>query len=185
MSDQYLGEIRAVAFTYPPYGWALCNGALLSISQYSALFALLGTTYGGNGQSTFGLPNLLGRCIVGAGQSTTGATYVQGQAAGIESTVLIASNLPSHAHSVSPPVSNALGTQADPTGAYLAQPNTGVSVQRGATPQPTFGYTTPSTGVGPVYSTGLVGGNTPISIVSPYQSLLYVIALTGIFPSRN
>src|SRR5580692_9941987 len=98
MSDQYLGEIRIFAGNFAPVGWALCQGQVLPISEYSALFSIIGTTYGGNGTTTFNLPNLAGRCVRGLGTSTTGTTYVEGQAAGTENVTLLQANLPPHAH---------------------------------------------------------------------------------------
>jgi microcystin-dependent protein len=181
MSEPFLGEIRAVGFNFAPNGWFLCNGQLLQISQYQALFALLGTTYGGNGVQTFGLPNLQGRVVVGTGSGAGLPTYAWGQVGGSASVTLTAANLPAHTHPYSDYVSSALADQTDPTGAIPAQSNPG---GRGATA--TASYTkTASTGTGVAQQTGpSQGGGTPVSIEPPYLSVYYIIAWTGIFPSR-
>src|SRR5580692_1693042 len=98
MDQPFIGAIVLFCGNFAPAGWALCNGQVLSISQYTALFSILGTTYGGNGTTTFNLPNLAGRCVLGLGTSTTGTTYVEGQAAGTENVTLLQANLPPHAH---------------------------------------------------------------------------------------
>ncbi|RYY14457.1 MAG: phage tail protein, partial [Cytophagaceae bacterium] len=100
MDSPYLGEIRSIAFGFAPKGWALCNGQLLAVNQNQALFSLLGTTYGGNGQTTFALPNLQGRVPVGTGQLPGGTTYTLGMMAGTESVSLQQGQLPPHTHAV-------------------------------------------------------------------------------------
>jgi microcystin-dependent protein len=99
MADAYIGEIMQVAFNYAPRNWALCQGQQVAVSQNQALFALVGTLYGGNGVSTFGLPDSRGRAFIGWGQSNTGTNYVIGQMAGTESTTLTTANMPAHNHS--------------------------------------------------------------------------------------
>ena len=101
MSDPYLGEIRMVGFNYAPYGWAFCAGQTMSVPQNAALFALLGVIYGGNGQTTFQLPDLRGRSPVGMGQGPGLSNIVLGEAAGTESTTLTMSNMPTHTHTAS------------------------------------------------------------------------------------
>jgi len=110
MSDQYVGEIRMTGFNFAPQGWALCNGQTLPIAQNNALFALIGTTYGGNGSTNFNLPNLQGRVPVHQGTGTGLTTAVIGESAGTETVTLLATNLPSHSHLITPPVSNVAGT---------------------------------------------------------------------------
>src|SRR6185437_10021330 len=101
MADQYLSEIRVFGFGFPPKGWALCNGQLLSIQQNQALFSLLGTTYGGNGVTTFALPNLMSRTMFGTGTSpTSGANYVLGEPGGVENVTLLTTQIPQHIHTV-------------------------------------------------------------------------------------
>jgi microcystin-dependent protein len=173
MANQYLGEIRMVGFNFAPVGWALCNGQLLSIAQNNALFALLGTTYGGNGTTTFGLPNLQGRGPVHQG-SNGFASYVLGQLSGTENVTLLSNNMPIHNHLVN--CNSAGGNQATPGGGLLAVESTGTSSD----------YTTAAADstMNPAMI-GNAGGNVPFSIVQPYLCVNFIIALTGIFPSRN
>ena len=98
MSEPFLGEIRMVGFNFAPQGWAFCQGQIMSIAQNTALFSLLGTMYGGNGQTTFGLPDLQGRSPVGIGQGPGLSPIVQGEMAGTENVTLLASNMPMHTH---------------------------------------------------------------------------------------
>lgn len=115
--DPFLGEIRMVGFNFAPVGWALCNGQLLSISQYAALFSLLGTMFGGNGTSTFALPNLQSRVPIHQGQGLGLSSYVMGQQAGTENVTLTVSQIPAHNHMVG--VSNLPGSASDPTNNIL------------------------------------------------------------------
>jgi microcystin-dependent protein len=212
MSDQYLGEIRMVGFNFAPIGWALCNGQTLSISANNALFALLGTTYGGNGTTNFNLPDLQGRLPLHAGAGAGLPVYVQGQKAGAESIVLTQQQMPLHTHTAtftpsggggSPSVSvtingsSAEGTTSSPTGNYLA----GTTNQAGRPPLYASGSPTPPTGLGAIAGVSATisgvsggggtvtnaptGGNLPISIEPPYLAVYFIIALTGIFPSRG
>src|SRR5215213_9505849 len=98
MSDQFVGEVRLVGFNFAPTGWALCNGQLLPISQNTALFSLLGTTYGGDGKSTFALPDIRGQVVVGPGQSPGTSEYYEGQAGGSQDVTLLNSEMPAHNH---------------------------------------------------------------------------------------
>jgi microcystin-dependent protein len=182
MSDPYLGEIRIFAGNFAPQGWALCQGQTLSISANSALFSLLGTTYGGNGMSTFNLPNLCGRCVLGFGQSTTGTTYVEGQASGTENVTLTQANLPQHTHPYAPAVNNANATVNDPTGAIPAAVNSGTG--REPTQYPAYTKNA-STGTALAQQTGVAGQGLPVSNMQPYLVINYIIALTGIFPPRG
>lgn len=180
MSDQYLGEIRLVGFNFAPVGWAMCDGQLLSIAQNTALFALLGTTYGGNGVSTFALPNLQSRVAVGMGQGAGLSPYTIGQTGGTENTSLSLSNLPAHTHPLLG--STATGTQSSPAGAAIAQINAGTARE----PQIALGYSpgTPSSTMASG-SIGSTGNGVPFNIVQPYLAMNYIIALQGIFPSRS
>jgi len=168
--DYFLGQIIPVAFDFAPRGWAQCNGQLLPINQNQALFALLGTTYGGNGTTNFALPDLRGRMIVGVGQGSGTANVAQGERAGTENTQLLVANLPNHIHAIN--ANSGAGTASDPTGNVPA--NTGaVDKEYGSTPNTAMS------------STGLTGGNVPIANMKPYTPVFYVIALQGVFPSRN
>ncbi len=169
MSSPFLAEIRIMSFNFAPRGWALCNGQLLPINQNQALFSLLGTTYGGNGQTTFALPDLRSRAPLHFGQGT-GLTFRNlGETGGAETHTLQSAEMPAHSHLVS--VSNAPGAATTPAGNFFA-------ANRG-------GYSdTPSTALhsGAV---GVAGGSQAHANLSPYLTLSFCIALQGIFPSRN
>jgi microcystin-dependent protein len=182
MSQQYLGEIRMTGFNFAPVGWALCQGQALSISQNTALFSLLGTTYGGNGTSTFNLPDLQGRVPISWGNGAGLSPVVIGEKAGSNNVSILLANLPSHNHPLN--VSNATATASDPTGAFLAQPNTSTNPRSpGST---TAGYVTGNpTGQAAPGAIGNIGSSQPLSVAPPFLVVNFIIALTGIFPSRN
>jgi len=177
---------------FAPNGWQYCAGQTLAISQYSALFALLGTTYGGNGTTTFQLPDFRGRIPVGAGQGPGLSTYVIGQKSGNESVSILTNNLPSHVHPVTSltvtiSASNAQATANVPVAgtSTIAAPNdplSGDSINAFNNSAPNVALTTAGTASG---STGPTGGNLPVSVIQPYLAVNYIIALVGIFPSRN
>ena len=166
MSEPFLSEIKVVSFNFPPKGWALCNGQFLPINQNQALFALLGTTYGGNGQTTFALPNLRGRVPIHIGNGHT-----LGEAAGSTSVTVNIQQLATHMHGLQAS-SNSTGTTADPTGCFLAPVNGG------------YGPAANLTALHPGCVTS-VGGSQPHNNMMPYLVLNFIIALQGIFPSRN
>ena len=172
VADNFLGEIRMVGFTFAPRGWAFCNGQLMPISQNTALFSLLGTTYGGDGQSTFALPDLRGRVPIHFGQAPGLSNYVQGEVTGTEAVTLTTNELPSHAHSVAPLTSKNEQTTNRPDGAYPTVGGIYASGQNGNAPM----AATPS---------AATGGNQPHPNLQPLLVVNFVIALTGIFPSRN
>ncbi|MCW2758588.1 MAG: tail collar protein [Nocardioidaceae bacterium] len=165
MSQPFIGEIKLVSFNFPPRGWAFCNGQLLPINQNQALFSILGTMYGGDGQTTFALPNLKGRTMIHAGNG-----YVQGQNGGAESHTLTINEMPQHVH---PPVATtARATTGDPTNAIWAT-------------TPTAAYAPAPNGLMADTATADSGGSQPHENRPPFLVLNYVIALVGIFPSRN
>lgn len=166
MSNPYIGEIRMVGFNYAPQGWALCNGQLLSIAEYTALFQLLGTTYGGDGQNTFALPNLQGRIPFHQGNS-----YVIGQIAGSETATLTTTQLPAHTHPLA--ASSSAGTQATPTGGYWAQSSLGAYSTEAAA------NSMAATAI------GNTGGSQPHDNMPPFLVINFVISLFGIFPTQN
>ncbi|UVJ40767.1 phage tail protein [Arthrobacter sp. CJ23] len=168
MSEPFIGEIRLVGFNFEPRGWAYCNGQLLSISQNTALFSLLGTMYGGNGQSTFALPDLRGRAALHSGQGPGLSSYVQGETLGQETTQLLASNLPPHTHG----------------GAFASTAETTDRPAAGMAPAPGGSYGPPDSGVS-LAPTQAAGSGLPFENIQPSLVLNYVIALEGIFPSRN
>ncbi|MEO7261877.1 MAG: tail fiber protein [Jatrophihabitantaceae bacterium] len=169
MSDPYIGEIKLISFTYPPRGWAFCNGQLLPINQNQALFSILGTMYGGNGQTNFALPNLQGRVPIHQGVNQ--GSYNVGQTAGELAHTLTINEIPSHVH---PAVaqSTASNPGVSPAGAIWA-----------TAPQAAFAPA-PNTQMNPsAVSTN--GGSQPHENMPPYLVLNFAIALVGIFPSRN
>ena len=171
MSEPFLGEIRLMSFAFPPKGWALCNGQLLPINQNQALFAILGTTYGGNGQTTFALPNLQGRVPVDAGQGPGLNSYTLGQSGGEEAHTLTLDEWVSHSHVLN-------GTRVD---GNTAVPN-GVLPAVGTEAYSTAG---PDTVLNAASMTGGSPGSQAHENRQPFLTLNYVIALQGIFPSQN
>jgi microcystin-dependent protein len=165
---------------FAPKNWAYCDGQLLSIAQNSALFSLLGTTYGGNGVNTFALPDLRGRTPVGTGQGSGISNVTLGQVQGTESTTLNISNLPPHVHdgaiSIKLQADNTTGDSADPAN-EVPSIFPGMYATTGAN----------ATMQSPVYSVNIggAGGSQPVSILEPYLTLNYVICLYGLYPSRN
>jgi microcystin-dependent protein len=179
MADPYLGEIRMVGWNFAANGWALCNGQLMSINQYSALFSLLGTTYGGDGQVTFGLPNLQGRVPIHQGSGAGLSPYVTGQSAGNEQVSLMLGEIPQHNHLVG--VSNLPGAIPDPTGAILAQGNSGSD--RSAVLVSDY-VSSAATGTLAPTAISMAGSSLPHNNIQPYLCVNFIIALQGIFPSR-
>lgn len=176
-----LAEIRIFAGNFAPLSWAFCNGALLSIAENTALFSLLGTTYGGDGQVTFALPDLRGRIAVGTGQGAGLSNYDLGQMAGVENVTLLSINLPSHTHtaqgSVTPKAQiGAGGTQNTPSGGYYSVSQTDLY----ASAHNNVGGGTPFN-----FSLGITGGSQPHPNLMPYLVMNYIIAVEGIYPSRN
>jgi microcystin-dependent protein len=163
----------AFGFTFAPRGWAMCNGQILPIAQNTALFALLGTTYGGNGQTTFALPNLQSRVNIHFGQGPGLSNYDLGQAAGSESVTLTVNNLAAHAHAFAPPCVNDDATLGIPTGKSPATSATNVYANPTGSATMAPGNTSPA------------GGNQPFAILPPYLAINWCIALEGLFPSRN
>ena len=166
MSTPYLGQLLLVGFNYAPKGWAFCNGQLLPINQNQAIFSLLGTTYGGNGTTNFALPNLQGRVAI-----SSSSNYVLGQSAGTESVTLLTTQMPAHTHTL---------TVSSASGGTLQTPQ-GNTV--GTTSAPAY-----SLSAGSAMDTGAIsnyGSSQPHENRQPYLTLNWVIALSGIFPSRN
>lgn len=181
MASPFVAEIRIFAGNFAPIGWALCNGQLLAISQNTALFSLLGTNFGGNGTSNFGLPNLQGSAPLGPGQGPGLSPYVIGQSGGAPTETLITSEMPSHAHtpaclSTSPNPAPLLspggnvwavtGTRRTPSNMFKANPPGATAAMNGA-------------------AIGTAGGNTPHNNLQPYLAISFIIALQGVFPARN
>jgi|HubBroStandDraft_1064217.scaffolds.fasta_scaffold120849_2 microcystin-dependent protein len=178
--DPFLGEIRMVGFNFAPNGWALCNGQLLAISSNTALFSLLGTTFGGNGVSTFGLPNLQSRVPIHQGQGVGLSVYTMGEMAGFENITLITNQIPAHNHLMA--INNANANQTDPTGGLLSKTNNGDRTSPLA--YPTYSNAA-STGNLANNAISMTGGNLPHSNLQPFLVVNFIIALNGIFPSRS
>jgi microcystin-dependent protein len=204
--DPYIGEIRWVAFTFAPQGWAECNGQIMSIAQNTALFSLLGTTYGGNGQTTFALPDMRGRFPMHVGQGPGLSNRDQGEVSGAEAHSLSVQEMPAHDHaigthahnvpalSVGLQASSAAATSVDPAGNVLAA----ATVTGNGNPKVTkiynSGPATVSLGVGGTTTPTLTdsaagvvsptGGTQPHSIMPPFLAVRCIIATQGIFPSR-
>ncbi len=174
MSDPFMAEVRAFCFNFAPKGWAFCAGQLLPISQNTALFSLLGTTYGGDGRSTFGLPDLQGcRVPLGAGQGQGLSDRIIGEVGGNPYVTLIDSEMPAHLHSIS----------ATPSPADVSSPTPTTALAR-TTGKP--GYAAPNNLTPLAMQTiGPVGGSQPHNNLMPYVVLNYCIALQGIFPPRQ
>lgn len=175
MAQPFVGQIIAVGFNFAPDGWLLCNGQLLPISQYDVLFNLIGTTYGGDGQSTFAVPNLCGRVAVNQGQGPNLSSYVLGQAAGSESVTLNAGQIGGHSHALM--ASSLAGTTTTPgTTTALAQ-NAQPAVEMYDTVAPNTSLA--ATSITPA------GGNQPHENRQPYLAINYIIAWAGVFPPHS
>lgn len=183
--DDFIGVVKLFAGNFAPRGWAFCNGQLLSIAQYSAVFALLGTTYGGNGQTTFALPNLQGRVALGSGNSG-GSNYVLGEVAGTPSVSVLTSNMPAHTHVASSvlKVSNTTASAVVPSATTSLGQAKDINTDNVAI-YSTGAATIPLEPTAVATTNQPTGGNVPISIMQPYLALSYIICLEGIFPSRN
>ncbi len=186
--DPFLGEIKMVGFNFAPKGYALCNGAIMSIQQNSALFALLGTTFGGDGINTFGLPDYRGRGPVGMGQGQgLSAPILQGERAGFESVTLTQGNLPTHTHAATTaglsasPAATTAGGGPSPTGAIFASPAAGDSFALPAAGDVTMAAI-PVTGTVTILP---AGSSQPVGVRNPYLGTNFVIATEGVYPSRN
>lgn len=180
-TEPYIGEISMFAGNFAPKNWAYCNGQLLSISQNTALFSILGTTYGGDGITTFALPDLRGRSPIGVGQGPGLGSYALGETGGTEKVTELISQMPAHSHTLTLNASTAAGTTNTPaSGAYLGK---AVTPDR----QEVNIYTItndPDTTIG-ASSTGVSGGSQQQDIRDPYLAINYIICLQGIYPSRD
>ena len=170
MAEPFLGQLMCVGFNFAPRGWAFCNGQIMAIAQNTALFSLLGTTYGGNGQTTFGLPDLRGRVALGFGQGPGLSNYTQGEVAGVETVTLNSQQMPLHNHAIN--ASNLDAADQTPGGNF---PSGGGAYNNPAPPRQAMNAA----------MCGNAGGNQPHENRQPYLVLNWVIALQGIFPSRN
>jgi microcystin-dependent protein len=169
MAEAYLGEIRMFAGNFGISGWQMCNGQTLSIQSNTALFSIIGTYYGGNGTSTFQLPNFQGRVPIHQGTGPGLSTYVIGEFSGTENVTLLYNNMPIHNHSVN--VVDGVASAGVPQNNFLAK----ATAYSGG----------PANGTMNPVVIGTAGGNVPINIIQPYLCVTFLIAVVGIFPSRN
>lgn len=177
MADPFVAEIRIFAFNFPPTGWAFCNGQILPISQNTALFSLLGVTYGGDGKSTFALPDMQGNSPMHPGQGPGLSLHDLGETSGTQTVTLLVSEIPLHAHSIGRAVTDQ-GNSITPVNSVWAQSAAG----RGSA---ALYHEAPATGkVNNFQSLGVAGGSLPHNNMQPYLTLNFCIALQGIFPAR-
>jgi microcystin-dependent protein len=187
MAEPFIAEIKLFAGNFAPRGYAFCNGQILSIAQNTALFSLIGTIYGGNGTTNFALPDLRGRTPIHWGQGTGLSNYDIGQVGGTEATTLLINQLPPHTHAATVGTlairaKNAPGNSQTPVGNVPANEAAGVTA--------TYSNAAPDASMNAAALSGApalanTGGGLPVSIVQPYLAVTYIIALEGIFPSRN
>jgi len=180
--DEYLAVIKLFGFQFAPRGWAYCDGSLLNVNTNTALFSLIGASFGGSGVQSFGLPDLRGRTAVGQGAAPGLQPYTIGQKAGAETVTLTLNQLPAHTHTFAQNVSASAGTTGVPTNAVPAQAATGSGPNASAIKL----YAASGSGVTLApQTTSSAGGNQAFSILQPYLVLNYSICISGIFPSRN
>jgi len=194
--EVFIGTIQSFAFNFAPRDWALCNGQTLSLSQYQTLFALIGVTYGGNGQTNFMLPNLQGRLPLGQGNGLGLTPRVMGEVSGTENVTPTLNNLPIHTHTLTGvtasttlqlanPASNPVNTPTA-TNSFIGTSGTGpgsaaiYSDQIGASPVPLQGVSTTVSG-----TISPAGNGMPLAVMNPFLAINFSIALQGYFPSRN
>jgi microcystin-dependent protein len=180
MSSPFVAEIRMFGFNFAPTGWAQCNGQLLPISQNTALFSLLGTFYGGDGKSTFALPNLQGSVGVNQGQGKGLQEWFLGQEQGSETETLLITEIPLHNHNIA--ASSANATVADPTGAVLGRGNFSFQGNNGAVQM--YSDSAPNTTMNQL-AVGVGGGGLPHNNLMPYLTVNFCIAMQGVFPPRQ
>lgn len=199
--DGYIGTIMLFGGNFAPRNWAFCSGQLLAITEFTALYSILGTTYGGDGRTTFGLPNLKGRAVVGQGTSSSGYNYRLGNSGGFETSTLDINHMPPHSHPNTltteespvivevaiPSVSNSDANLAKPVSPAVLGKMSGTSMYSNATPDNNLlpfnatGTITPAVTI----NNANAGGGAAFSILQPYSVLNYIICLQGMFPARN
>jgi microcystin-dependent protein len=171
MGQPFIGEIRMFGGSFAPAGWAFCDGQLLPISENDALFTLIGTIYGGDGQETFALPNLQSRLPLHQGTGPSGTSYIIGEAAGVESVTLTVQQIPAHTHT--PLAHSAAGNSGTPTNSVWAKP-AAVAMYQNIAPDATMG----------IQAVQFAGGSQPHENMMPFLVISFIISLFGIFPRR-
>jgi microcystin-dependent protein len=192
MSQPFLGMLALFPYNFAPRGWAFCNGQILPITQNTALFSLLGTTFGGNGQTTFALPDLRGRVPIHSGTGPGLSNYDLGQVGGSETVTLTVNNMPIHTHVITMSdlkatmqVHNGPGDKRSAAGNVLANEAAGVTAVYSSDTSSLVSMAGAALSVPQDSKTGPVGNNTPFDQRQPYLAVNFCIALEGIFPSRN
>ena len=188
--DPFIGQIQPFGFNFAPRGWAKCDGQLIAISSNSALFSLLGTTFGGDGRTTFGLPDLRGRSIVHIGHGPGLSTITWGERGGVEQLYVTQANMPAHAHSLTNGVADVTVYTKEDTGDSVNETDNGANCLStgGATPQIYQEDPTGADKLGAVQisgTTNLAGASIPLQSRNPFLGINVCIALQGIFPSRS
>ena len=176
MSSPFIAEIKMCGYSFAPRGYAFCNGQLLPIAQNTALFSLVGTTYGGNGTTTFGLPDLQGRSPLGQGQGPGLSPYVLGEVSGTPTVTLLNTQMPAHTHT--PQGSTTAGNSTEPA------TNVWAASAASRTPQPLYSVGAPNAPMNPA-AIAVAGSNLPHQNQQPYLAITFIIALQGVFPARN
>ncbi|MEE4812246.1 tail fiber protein [Pseudomonas alliivorans] len=195
--EVFMGSIMTFGFPFAPSGWAQCNGQTMNVNQYAALFALLGVTYGGNGQQTFMLPNLQGRVPVCQGQGTGLSARVMGMASGVETLTVGINNMPAHVHQMSTlTATTTINLASSPVaGASIAPTTTNAFIGASTTGPSSANIFSPDAGSAPVVQKGVstaisgtmqpAGGSQPLSSMNPFLVVNFSIALQGYFPPRD
>jgi microcystin-dependent protein len=185
--DAFLGEVKLFAGNFAPRGWAFCDGQQIAISQNTALFALLGSTYGGDGRTTFALPDLRGRVVVGPRRGNGLSNFISGQQGGSQTNTLNTSQLPSHSHTASGVIraSSAKATTKDPTGNYFASAIqvSGRDINEVSSYAPTKNVDMNADAIN--VTVGTTGSGVEFNNLQPFLAINYIICLNGIFPSRQ
>lgn len=176
MSEPFIAQINIFAGNFAPRGWSLCDGQLLAISSNSALFSLVGTTYGGDGRTTFGLPDLRGRFPMHVGSGPGLTTRSWGTRSGTERETLTTAQTPNHTHSPTAKSSTEIGNTSSPTGAYPAQSNDGEN---------NFSDSSAGNMAANAVTSNSIGGNQSHNNMPPFLAVYFIIATVGLFPSRN
>ena len=178
--EPFIGQIQAFGFNFAPRGWAFCQGQIMSINENQALFSLLGTTFGGDGRTSFGLPDLRGRSIVGVGNGPALSNIRWGEKSGVQDSQLITANLPSHFHAVPAATANAvLGANSEAGGSVGNDISSSATNADGADHNVTGSVSIPA------QNTSATGNNTTFTNRSPFLGIYVSIALVGVFPSRS
>jgi microcystin-dependent protein len=178
----FIGQIQSFGFNFAPSGWATCSGQILPIQQNAALFSLLGTTYGGNGTTTFMLPDLRGRVPISWGQGPGLSDYVIGEASGTESVTILTSNMPSHSHPLL--ATTAAATSSTPDNTKILAKTNGSDINGQDVTVQIYGPAPPNTTMNP-QAIGPAGNSIPLPVLQPFLAISFCIALNGVFPSRN